>query len=48
MSLDRLLKSVLDARTTDGDHRVCSVWRPAGLPEEEPGIQRHLLQGPGC
>ena len=47
-ALDELVKHLLHARTTDGDHRICPVWRPAGLPEEEPGTQRHLLQGPGC
>ena len=35
-------------RADDGDHRVCPVWRLAGLPEEEPRPERHLLQGPGC
>ena len=35
-------------RAPNGDHQVCPVWRPAGLPEEEPRTQRYLLQGPGC
>ena len=33
-------------RADDGDYRVCPVWRLAGLPEEEPRPERHLLQGP--
>ena len=39
---------LLTFRAHDGYHRVCPVWRLAGLPEEEPRPERHLLQGPGC
>ena len=39
---------LLAFRAHDGYHRVCPVWRLAGLPEEEPRPERHLLQGPGC
>ena len=34
-------------RATTGVDRVCTLWRPAGIPEKEPRFKRHLLQGPG-
>ena len=35
-------------RTAYGCDRVCPVWRLAGIPEKEPGAERHILQEPGC
>jgi len=36
------------SRASNGDNRVCTLWRPAGIPEKEPWIKRHLLQRPRC